>query len=168
MRQSRARRAATVGALFGALFVVRFIIDRPTFIGASFLLVLPVVLAAVWFGTRGAVAIAFAAALGFYVAEQLDPSVDVESHTVLVAALLRAGGLAVAGVFVAELFARQLAMTRVLDELEATRAALRPVGDRAAAGARPRHALRAGAGRRGRGLLRGRGGAARERGAGGR
>jgi serine phosphatase RsbU (regulator of sigma subunit) len=126
MREPRARRAATVGGLFAALFLVRFIIDRPTFIGASFLLVLPVVLAALWFGTRGAVAMAFAAALCFYVAEELHPSVDVESHTVLVAALVRAGGLAVAGVIVAELFARQLAMTRQLDELEATREALRP------------------------------------------
>jgi serine phosphatase RsbU (regulator of sigma subunit) len=126
MQQPRARRAATVGALFVALFVVRFLVDRPTFLGVSFLLVLPVVLAALWFGTRGAVATAFTAGLCFYVAEQLDPSVDVESHTVLVAALVRAGGLALAGVLIAELFARQIVITRELENLEATRDALRP------------------------------------------
>jgi serine phosphatase RsbU (regulator of sigma subunit) len=122
----RQRRAVTLGGLFAALFLVRFIVDRPTFLGVTFLLVLPVVLAALWFGMQVAIAMAFAAALGFYVAEQLDPSVDVESHTVLVAALVRAAGLAVAGVFVAELFARQVKITRELDELEATRDALRP------------------------------------------
>jgi serine phosphatase RsbU (regulator of sigma subunit) len=39
---------------------------------------------------------------------------------------VRGGGLALAGVLVARLFTRQLAMTRELDELEATREALRP------------------------------------------
>ena len=126
MRQPRARRAATLGALFGALFVVRFLVDRPTFLGVTFLLVLPVVLAALWFGTRGAVATAFTAGLFFYVAELLDPSVEVESHTVLFAALVRAGGLAVAGVLIAELFARQIMITRELENLQATRDALRP------------------------------------------
>ena len=48
-----------------ALFLVRFLVDRPTFLGVSFLLVLPVVLAAVWFGVQGAVLMAFAATLGF-------------------------------------------------------------------------------------------------------
>ena len=124
--EPRARRAAIVVCLFVALFLVRFLIDRPTFVGASFLLVLPVVLAALWFGVGGAVAVALAAALCFYVAERLDPSVDVEQHTVLVAALVRAGGLALAGVIVARLFARQVVMTRALDELQATRDALRP------------------------------------------
>jgi serine phosphatase RsbU (regulator of sigma subunit) len=122
----RQRRVVTLGALFAALFLVRFLVDRPTFLGVTFLLVLPVVLAALWFGTRGAVALSFAAALGFYVAEELDPSVDVESHTVLAAALVRAFGLVVAGVFVAVLFERQVKITRELDELEATRDALRP------------------------------------------
>jgi serine phosphatase RsbU (regulator of sigma subunit) len=126
MRQPRARRAATLGGLFAALFVVRFIVDRPTFLGVSFLLVLPVVLAALWFGTHGALAVALAAALCFYIAERLDPSVDVESHTVVVAALVRAGGLAFAGVFIARLFARQVMITRELENLEATRDALRP------------------------------------------
>jgi hypothetical protein len=126
MRQLRARRAVTLGCLFAALFVVRFLVDRPTFLGVTFLLVLPVVLAAVWFGTRGALAVAAVAALCFFVAEQLDPSIDVEAHTVLIAALVRWFGLAVAGVFVAELFARRLAITRELDQLEATRDALRP------------------------------------------
>jgi serine phosphatase RsbU (regulator of sigma subunit) len=115
-----------LAGLFVALFVVRFLVDRPTFLGVTFLLVLPVVLAAVWFGTPGAVLMAFAATLTFYVSEELDPSVEVESHTVLVAALVRAFGLAVAGVFVAVLFERQVAITRELDELEATRDALRP------------------------------------------
>jgi serine phosphatase RsbU (regulator of sigma subunit) len=126
MRQPRARRAATLGGLFAALFVVRFLVDRPTFLGVSFLLVLPVVLAALWFGTPGALAVALAAALCFYIAERLDPSVDVESHTVVVAALVRAGGLAFAGVFIARLFARQVMITRELENLEATRDALRP------------------------------------------
>jgi serine phosphatase RsbU (regulator of sigma subunit) len=124
MRQPRARRAATVGALFAALFVVRFLVDRPTFLGVSFLLVLPVVLAALWFGTGGALAVALATALCFYVTERLDPSVDVESHTVVVAALERAAGLA--GVFIAQLFGRQVAITRELQNLEVTRDALRP------------------------------------------
>ena len=124
--EPRARRAAIVAGLFVALFLVRFVIDRPTFIGASFLLVLPVVLAALWFGVRGTVAVALATAVSFYVAERVDPTVDVEPHTVLLAALVRAGGLAVAGVIVARLFARQVVMTRELDELEATRDALRP------------------------------------------
>ena len=122
----RQRRVVTLGALFAALFAVRFLVDHPTFLGVAFLLVLPVVLAALWFGTRGAVALSVVAALCFYVAEQLDPSVEVESHTVLVAALVRAFGLAVAGVFVAVLFERQVKITRELDELEATRDALRP------------------------------------------
>ena len=126
MRDPRGRRAATVAGLFLALFVVRFLVDRPTFIGTTYLLVLPVILAALWFGVRGAVGMAAAAALCFYVAERLDPSVEVESHTVLVAALVRGSGLAVAGVIVAKLFARQVVMTRQLDELEATRDALRP------------------------------------------
>jgi serine phosphatase RsbU (regulator of sigma subunit) len=122
----RQRRAVALTGLFVALFLVRFLVDRPTFIGVTFLLVLPVVLAAVWFGTRGAVLMAFAGALAFYVSEELDPSVEVETHTVLVAALLRGFGLAVAGVFVAVLFERQVAITRELDELQATRDALRP------------------------------------------
>ncbi|MGZ8471883.1 MAG: PP2C family protein-serine/threonine phosphatase, partial [Gemmatirosa sp.] len=111
----RTRRAVTLGSLFAALFLVRWLVDRPTFLGVTFLLVLPVVLAALWFGTRGAVLIAFAAALSFYVAEELDPSVDVETHTLLVAALVRAFGLTVAGVFVAVLFERQVRITRALD-----------------------------------------------------
>jgi sigma-B regulation protein RsbU (phosphoserine phosphatase) len=122
----RQRRAVTLGGLFAALFLVRWLVDRPTFLGVAFLLVVPVVLAALWFGTRGAVAMAFAAALSFYVSEELDPSVDVETHTVLVAALLRGVGLTVAGVLVAVLFERQVRITRELDELEATRDALRP------------------------------------------
>jgi serine phosphatase RsbU (regulator of sigma subunit) len=126
MRQPRARRAVTVGGLFAALFVVRFLVAQPTFLGVTFLLVLPVVLAALWFGTPGAVAVSLAAAVGFYVAERVDPSVDVESSTVLVAAVVRAVGLAVAGVLIAELFARQVAITRELENLEATRDALRP------------------------------------------
>jgi serine phosphatase RsbU (regulator of sigma subunit) len=122
----RRRRAVTLAGLFAALFLVRFLVDRPTFLGVTFLLVVPVVLAAVWFGTRGAVAMAFVAALSFYVTEELDPSVDVESNTVLAAAIVRAFGLVVAGVFVAVLFERQVRITRELDELAATRDALRP------------------------------------------
>jgi sigma-B regulation protein RsbU (phosphoserine phosphatase) len=126
MREPRGRRAATVCGLFTALFLVRFAIDRPTFIGASFLLVVPVVLAALWFGVRGGIVVAFAGALGFFVAEEVDPSVAVATHTIVIAALVRGGGLALVGVIVARLFARQVAITRELEELEATRDALRP------------------------------------------
>jgi hypothetical protein len=126
MRETRVRRAATVGGLFAAAFLVRFIIDRPTFIGASYLLVVPVVLAALWFGVRGAVVLAFISALSFFVVEEIDPSVDVEAHTVVIASLVRGFGFAIMGVIVAELFARQVVITRELDELEATRDALRP------------------------------------------
>jgi serine phosphatase RsbU (regulator of sigma subunit) len=126
MRQSRARRAATVGGVFAALFVVRFLVERPTFLGVTFLLVVPVVLAALWFGVRGALAVSVGAGACFFAAERLDPSVGVEPHTVLLAALVRTGGLAFSGVLVAVLLARQVTMTRELDELEATRDALRP------------------------------------------
>src|SRR3954447_6835737 len=126
MRERDARRAAIVAAIFAVLFAVRFLFERPTFIGASFLLVLPVVLAALWFEVRGGVAVAAAAAVCFFAVERLDPSVDVEAHTVVLAALVRGVGLGVVGVLVAQLFSRQLAMTRELEELEATREALRP------------------------------------------
>ena len=65
MRTPRARRAATVGGLFAALFILRFVVDRPTFIGMSYLLVLPAVLGALWFGTPGALAVALTGALAF-------------------------------------------------------------------------------------------------------
>jgi len=126
MPDPRARRAAIVAGLFVGVFVLRFLIERPTYIGTSFLFVLPVVMAALWFGVRGAIAVSVAAAVGFFVVERLDPSVDVEPHTVLLAALTRGAGLSLAGVLVATLFARQVAMTRELEELEATRDALRP------------------------------------------
>jgi len=126
MRDPAARRGAIVAGLFVALFVVRFGLERPTFVGVSFLLVPPVVVAALWFGVRGAVGVAAAAAVGFFLAEWLDPSVDVELHTVAMAALVRGSGLALCGVLVALLFGRQLAMARELDELEAVREALRP------------------------------------------
>jgi hypothetical protein len=50
MKDSDARRAAIVVGLFVALFGVRFLLDSPTYIGATFLLVLPTVLASLWFG----------------------------------------------------------------------------------------------------------------------
>lgn len=126
MREPRARRAAIVAGLFVGLFVVRFAIERPTYIGTSFLFVLPVVLAAVWFGVRGAVLLSVAAAVCFFIAERLDPSVEVELHTVVWAALARGAGLALAGVLIAVLLDRQVVMRRELEELEATRDALRP------------------------------------------
>lgn len=121
-----ARRAAIVIGLFVVLFSVRFALDDPTYVGATFLLVLPTVLAALWFGVAGGLAVALTASVAFFVAERLDPTADVESHTVVWASLVRLGGLALAGVLVARLFARQLVLVRELDELEAVRDALRP------------------------------------------
>jgi sigma-B regulation protein RsbU (phosphoserine phosphatase) len=126
MRDRDARRAAIVIGLFAVLFAVRFTLDDPTYIGATFLLVLPTVLAALWFGVRGGVAVAVAAAVAFFLAERLDPSMEVEMDTLVWASLVRLAGLTLAGVLVALLFARQLALTRELDELEAVRDALRP------------------------------------------
>ena len=105
-------------------------------------------------------AVAVSAAVAFFVAERLDPSKDVALHTVVWATLVRLGGLVLVAVLVARLFARQLELVRELDELEAVRDALRPGGGRAAAGARARRALRAGAAGRGRRLLPDRRGAA--------
>ncbi len=126
MRDTRARRAAIVIGLFVALFGVRFVLDDPTYIGATFLLVLPTVLAALWFGVTGGVAAAVTAAVAFFIAERLDPSQDAALHTVVWASLVRLAGLTLAAVLVARLFARQLRLVRELDELEAVRDALRP------------------------------------------
>jgi serine phosphatase RsbU (regulator of sigma subunit) len=126
MRDSDARRAAIVVGLFVALFGVRFVLDDPTYIGATFLLVLPTVLAALWFGVRGGVAVAVTAAVAFFVAERLDPSMDAELHTVVWAAVVRLGALTLVAVLVARLFARQLTLVRELDEADAVREALRP------------------------------------------
>ena len=126
MRDSDARRAAIVIGLFVALFAVRFALDDPTYIGATFLLVLPAVLASLWFGVRGGVAVAVTGAVAFFVAERFDPSMEVELHTVVWAAVVRLGALSLVAVLVARLFARQLALVRELDEAEAVREALRP------------------------------------------
>jgi hypothetical protein len=74
MRDTNSRRAAIVIGLFVVLFGVRFVLDDPTYIGATFLLVLPTVLAALWFGVAGGVAVAVAAAASFFIAERLDPT----------------------------------------------------------------------------------------------
>ena len=121
-----ARRAAIVIGLFAVLFAVRFVLDDPTYIGVTFLLVLPTVLAALWFGVRGGLAVAVTSSVAFFVAERFDPTADVELHTVVWASVVRLGGLALAGVLVARLFERQLVLVRELDELEAVREALRP------------------------------------------
>jgi serine phosphatase RsbU (regulator of sigma subunit) len=126
MRDSDARRAAIVIGLFAALFAVRFVLDDPTYVGASFLLVLPTVLAALWFGVQGGVAVAITAAVAFFVAERLDPSMEAELDTVVWAALVRFGALVLVAVLVARLFARQLALVRELDEAQAVREALHP------------------------------------------
>ena len=127
MRDTDARRAAIVVGLFAVLFSVRFALDDPTYIGATFLLVLPTVLAALWFGVRGGLAMALAASVAFFVAERIDPSQEVALHTLVWATLVRFGGLALVAFMVARLFERQLLLTRELDELEAVRDALRPV-----------------------------------------
>ena len=126
MRDDDARRAAIVVGLFAVLFGVRFVLDDPTYIGATFLLVLPTMLAALWFGVRGGVGVALAAAVAFFVAERLDPSEDAAMNTLVWATLVRLGGLTLVAVLVARLFARQLALVRALDEAEAVREALRP------------------------------------------
>jgi serine phosphatase RsbU (regulator of sigma subunit) len=126
MKDMDARRAAIVIGLFAALFAVRFVLDDPTYIGATFLLVLPTVLAALWFGVTGGVATAATASVAFFIAERLEPTADVELHTVVWASLVRFGGLALVGVLVARLFTRQLVLVRELEELDAVRDALRP------------------------------------------
>ena len=126
MRQTDARRAAIVVGLFVVLFGVRFVLDDPTYIGATFLLVLPTVLAALWFGLRGGVMVALGAALAFLLAERLDPSQETELHTVVWASVVRFAALTLVAVLVARLFARQLALVRELEEAEAVREALRP------------------------------------------
>jgi serine phosphatase RsbU (regulator of sigma subunit) len=126
MRDTNSRRAAIVIGLFVVLFGVRFVLDDPTYIGATFLLVLPTVLAALWFGVTGGVAVAVTAAASFFIAERLDPTEDVALHTVVWATLVRLGGLVLVAVLVARLFTRQLELVRELDELEAVRDALRP------------------------------------------
>ena len=83
MRDDDARRAAIVVGLFAVLFGVRFVLDDPTYIGATFLLVLPTMLAALWFGVRGGVGVALAAAVAFFVAERLDPSEDAAMNTLV-------------------------------------------------------------------------------------
>src|SRR4051812_22468375 len=94
MRHADARRAAIVVGLFAVLFGVRFVLDDTTYIGATFLLVLPTVLAALWFGVAGGLAMAATAAVAFFVAERLGPSDDVALHTVVWAAVVRFTALA--------------------------------------------------------------------------
>ena len=120
------RRAAIVAGLFVGVCVVRFLVEEPTYVGTSFLFVVPVVLAALWFGVRGTIVVSVTAAVCFFIAERLDPTVEVELHTVVWAAVARAAGLTLAGVFIAVLLERQVVMRRELEELEATRDALRP------------------------------------------
>ena len=126
MRDLGARRAAIVIGLFVALFAVRFVLDDPTYVGATFLLVLPTVLAALWFGVQGGVAVAVGAAVAFFVVERIDPSEEAKLHTLIWAALVRLAALTLVAVLVARLFARQLALTRELDEADSVRDALRP------------------------------------------
>ena len=124
MRGSDARRAAIVIGLFVALFAVRFALESPTYTGGTFLLVLPTVLAALWFGVWGGLALAVAASVGFFLAEW--GADDEELHTIVWATLVRLGALVLVAVLVARLFERQLAMARELDEAESVREALRP------------------------------------------
>ena len=124
MRGSDARRAAIVIGLFVVLFGVRFVLDDPTYVGATFLLVLPTVLAALWFGERGGVATAVAASIGFFVAELAVAEEEVD-HVVW-ATLVRLAALVLVAVLVARLLARQVALAHELDEAEAVREALRP------------------------------------------
>src|SRR5215218_1979918 len=97
MREAQARRGAIVVGLSAALFALRFAFASPTFVGVTFLLVLPTVLAALWFGVRGGLAVALAAGIVFFAVERLDPSMDASFDTVLLAALVRTCGLALAG-----------------------------------------------------------------------
>jgi serine phosphatase RsbU (regulator of sigma subunit) len=124
MKGSDARRAAIVVGLFVALFAVRFALESPTYTGATFLLVLPTVLASLWFGLWGGLAVALAASVGFFVAEWADGQEDL--GTVAWATVVRLAALVLVAVLVARLFERQLAMARELEEAEAVREALRP------------------------------------------
>jgi serine phosphatase RsbU (regulator of sigma subunit) len=124
MRGSDARRAAIVAGLFVALFASRFALESPTYTGATFLLVLPTVLAALWFGVWGGLAVALAASVGFFLAEWGE-GVE-ELHTVAWATLVRLAALVLVAVLVARLFERQLVLARELDEAESVREALRP------------------------------------------
>jgi serine phosphatase RsbU (regulator of sigma subunit) len=125
MRDVNARRAAIVAGLFAVLFGVRFLLEDPTYTGATFLLVLPTVLAALWFGVRGGLIVTVAAAAGFFIAERAVGAEEL--HTIVWATLVRLGALALISVLVAELLARQVALRRELEELEEVREALRPV-----------------------------------------
>src|SRR6476619_2260403 len=116
MRDTDARRAAIVIGLFVALFGVRFVLDDPTYVGATFLLVLPTVLAALWFGLRGGLAMAVTASGALSIAERIDPSQAAELDTRVCATLVRLCGLALVAFIVARLFERQLSMRRELDE----------------------------------------------------
>ncbi len=58
----------------------------------------PTVLAALWFGVPGGVAVAVTASVAFFVAERIDPSQDVELHTVVWATVVRFGGLVLVAV----------------------------------------------------------------------
>jgi serine phosphatase RsbU (regulator of sigma subunit) len=124
MKGSDARRAAIVIGLFVALFAFRFALKSPTYTGATFLLVLPTVVAALWFGVAGGVTVALAAGAGFFLAEWAEG--EEELHTVMWATVVRLGGLLLVAVLVARLFERQLGLRRELDEAEAVREALRP------------------------------------------
>jgi hypothetical protein len=124
MKGSDARRAAIVIGLFVALFALRFTLESPTYTGATFLLVLPTVLAALWFGVAGGVTVALAAGAGFFLAEWAEG--EEELHTVMWATVMRLGGLLLVAVLIARLFERQLGLRRELDEAEAVREALRP------------------------------------------
>ena len=125
MKGSDARRAAIVIGLFALLFAVRFVLDSPTYTGATFLLVLPTVLAALWFGVRGGLAVAGGGVVGV-LPRRVGRRGGGELHTVVWATLVRLGALVLVAVLVARLFARQLVLARELDEAEAVREALRP------------------------------------------
>lgn len=121
----RARAVVVVGLLI-ALTVLRFVFDRPSYLGLGFLAVVPVVLASLWFGANAGALAGAVFALGFALTEVLRPTNDVHVLTLGPATLLRFLGLATVGVLVARLFQGQVRLARELDELEAAREALRP------------------------------------------
>ena len=100
-------RVAVVATLLALLFAARFAVSDPAELGVGFLLVVPVVLAAAWFGERGAVLAAVAGAATFALGEVLRDA-GFGADVLVPATLLRLAGLLVAGVLVARLIAARV------------------------------------------------------------
>ena len=122
-------RWATVGGLLLAVFTLRLVFAQPV-VGVGLLYVIPIVLAAFWFGRAGGLATAVGAtalyALGFLVAD----TGELVAATLLRLFVFCAVGLAFAEIVEREHVLRRRLSTqhRELGELRALRAALVPPG----------------------------------------